>query len=187
MREQGRVADAGGLLLHLEACLGPLDVSGGASERGLREVEAPFAVVCLVSPSGRCYATLGLSRHLLIDADEVETAQELVLDVDDRSYAIDVLRVLGKHVLERHRSLREGERHRLGEWRDDSVISGVMAVRDERLPPFDEAAPPVRFIRLLPITDGEARYARQHGSERVAAVIARSGIDLRDLFRPSTV
>ena len=176
------------LLLHLERHLGQLDEPRSVSEDALREADGAFAVLCFESATGTSYATFGLSRHLLAPGhDERSVAQEFVVSVDDRGYAIDVLRTLGAHVLEDHQAFSPGERHELPGWRSDSQIQGVMAVPDETLSPFQKADVSVEFVRLLPITAAEAAYARRNGWEELTARLTAPNVDMSDLFRASVV
>jgi hypothetical protein len=54
---------------------------------------------------GNSYATYGLSRHMLAPGGDAQKTQEFVLSVDDREYAIDVLRTLDAHLLKEHHAL----------------------------------------------------------------------------------
>jgi hypothetical protein len=176
------------LLLHLERHLGPLDEPRSVSEDALREAGGAFAILCFESAKITSYATFGLSRHLLAPGrDARSVAQEFVVSVDDRGYAIDVLRTLGPHVLEEHQAFSPGERHELPGWRSDSQIQGVLAVPDETLPPFQKADVSVEFVRLLSITAAEAAHARRNGWEELTARISDPDVDVNDLFRTSVV
>lgn len=107
--------------------------------------------------------------------------------VDDRGYAIDVLRTLGAHALKEHQAFFPGERRELPGWRSDSQIQGVMAAPDKQLPRFQEKDEEVELVPLLPITATEAAYARRNGWEQLAARLTARDVDVSDLFRASVV
>jgi hypothetical protein len=151
------------LLRHLEAALGPFDGSRSGSEPG-------FSVVALGAPP--TFATFGLSHHAII-------AQELLLVAEDLNFAMTVLGTLGLHVLDHHRPLAAGETHRLAGWDEASAIGGVLAVPDPVVARYDV----VEFVRLIPITDAEASYAREHGWH--ALVEKLDAVDTANLFRDS--
>jgi Suppressor of fused protein (SUFU) len=69
-------------------------------------------------------------------------------------------------------------------WNQASPIEGVLAVSEPHLPLLFAAEPPVEFLRLLPITAKEARFASEHGPERLAEALRASGVPLDDTFRP---
>jgi hypothetical protein len=172
------------LLRHLEAALGALDLSRTVGEELLREEDAAeFGVVAL---GDAYFATFGISRHRLDDEGE-PVAQELTVNVSDSDFAVNLLSTLGRHVLGHHRALAAGERHRTPGWNEASSIQGVMAVPDPLVAPFEHAMPPVRFMRLVPITDSEAAYAGEHGWEALAEEFALHAADIADLFRKRIV
>ena len=165
-----RVPDADALLEHLESLLGRFDEHES-------ETEETFAVLAFGEDGARSFATFGLSRHVL----ERNTALELVLATTEWSFAHGVLRALGDHVLDTHRPLTHGERHRIPGWSPGSSIEGVIAVDDDDLVPFGD----VRFARLLPITGAEATFAREHGT---AALLERlADVEWTNVFRQSAV
>jgi hypothetical protein len=181
----GEIPDADRLLQHVEACLGPLDESRCVSEPALREAGAAFAVLAFASDAGPTYTTFGLSRHLLRGSGGGPVSQELVLGVDDDRFAVDVLRVVGSHVLARHRAVAAGERHELPGWNSQSEIEGVMAVPETTVGPCADATARVEFVRLLPITATEAARAGERGWEDLAEHLGRPDATARDLFRRS--
>ena len=164
--------DAERLLAHLEAALGPFDEKRSVSETALREREGvAFGIVAL---GDACLATFGISRHAPI-------AQELVVDSSDEVFSVTVLIMMGRHVLEQHRALAAGERHRLPGYGDGSLVEGVLAVPDPDVDSLDELG----FVRLVPITAAEAAYAGEHGWE---ALLERlEGRNVADLCRESAV
>jgi hypothetical protein len=181
--EVDRGANADALLEHLEAALGPLDESRSVSESFLvAEDGAEFGVVAFGSRRPTIFASFGISRHLLGDTSDF-VSQELLVAVEDRDFAVNLLSTVGRHVLDNHHALRVGERHRLAGWNEASAIAGVMAVPDPVVAHFDAVHAQIHFLRLLPITDAEAAYANERGWHELAGTLAESGVDLSDLFR----
>lgn len=185
--EVDRTASADALLKHLEAALGPLDESRSVTESFLMaEDGAEFGVVAFGSRQPTTFATFGISRHLLSEASDA-FSQELLVVVEDREFAVNLLSTVGRHVLHNHHALGAGERHRLPGWNEASAIAGVIAVPDPVVAHFDAWPPKIDFLRLLPITDAEAAYANKRGWQELADKLAEPGVDLSDLFRGSVV
>src|SRR6266550_8271993 len=166
--EVDRSANADALLKHLEAALGSLDESRSVSESFLMaEDGAEFGVVAFGSRRPTTFATFGISRHLLSKASDA-VSQELLVVVEDREFAVNLLSTVGRHVLDNHHALDAGERHRLPGWNEASAIAGVIAVPDPVVAHFGAGPPKIDFLRLLPITDAEAAYANERGWHELA-------------------
>jgi hypothetical protein len=170
----------------LERHLGPLNESLSVSEKTLAEAATPFAVLCFASTAEMSWATFGISRHALASPDGASTCQELLLLTAERNYAIDVLRTLGSHVLSDHSALQPGERHELPGWRDDSPIQGVIALPNA-ISAFAEPPNRVEFMRLIPISASEAKFAREAGWQALKSRLIAAEVDLADLYRSPTV
>jgi hypothetical protein len=180
-------ANADALLGHFEAALGPLDESRSVSESFLvAEDGARFGVVAFGSRRRTTFASFGISRHLLGDTSEA-VSQELFVAVEDRDFAVNLLSTVGRHVLDNHHALHPGERHRLPGWNEASAIAGVMAVPDPVVARFDAVPTGIDFLRLLPITETEAAYAKERGWQELADKLTQAGVDLSDLFRTPVV
>jgi hypothetical protein len=107
--EVDRTANADALLKHLEAVLGPLDESRSVSESLLMaEDGAEFGVVAFGSRRATTFATFGISRHLLSKGSD-DVSQELLVAVEDREFAVNLLSTVGRHVLDNHHALDTGE------------------------------------------------------------------------------
>jgi hypothetical protein len=167
------------LLRHLEHEL-------GAFRKGFRPEFGDRPGFTVVAFGETSFASFGLSRHIFEGVSGPIT-QELVMAVSNREFAVNALTSVGEALLEDHRAIAHGERHRLPEWNEASQIQGVMAVPDPLVSSFDAATPRVDFMRLLAISDSEAAYARERGWEALVAEVSTNRIDPTDLFRDSAV
>lgn len=168
------VAEAEQLLAHIERHLGPMD-EGAGIVKGRRQ---PFSIIRV----GESWITWGISLHVL-ELDGQDVAQEIVLTVDDELFARGALLTIGKHVVKHHEGLPAGQTHGLRGFDKSSAIDGAVCVPDERLPPFEDADPPVTFVRLMPISTAELHLVHEHGWRALLDELERAGADTSDVFR----
>src|SRR6185369_4534715 len=136
------------------------------------------------------YLTVGLSRHVLSQASGKPISQELLMSVrtDTKNVRPEMsLASLAHDFLERHVPIPDGQ---VIGWHGgvfpDSRFTAIFCTSARYFPSEFERTdgdPPVVFVWLVPITQGEAMYCRTHGHSAFEELLLTQDPDLLDLER----
>lgn len=187
-------ADVPGLVAHFEAVLGP--VRSGWMSAPTGEL-MPFQVVRYsrgADVGSLAYSSLGFSRHQLRAPDGSLVRQELLVLATP---GLPVEYVLGVMTQAAQEALRDGRALRRGEVLGPvvpPVPGSAMAALYVALPVYfpdefttwrtdDGAGEPVDVLWLVPVTDAEAGFVRQHGWESFEELLEAQDPDLVDVYR----
>lgn len=176
---------------HFESHLG--QIAGGWSDDegsgSLQVVRFPGQPV----PDVSCYATLGLSEHVLAMPRGREVRQELVFCAYDRFPAGDVASFLmsfGESLVPGHRALLRGDVIGPGEAvipgsSLNAVYASVPVVFDDSFGTYERSTPATVVVWLIPLSAAEAGFVRQKGWSAFEELLEDADPDLFDLERPS--
>lgn len=174
---------------HYERCLGPI-VRGWSDERENHNIQV---VNFLNQPEQGVitFATLGLSRHILIANHNRETRQELLMSVSSVHCCEKIAGVMlsiCELILKRKKALLRGEV--IGPGPEIIMGSTVNAVYVTNPSPFGQAIigfsdepPPIVFAFLVPITAKEAEKVHRRGWRWFEDELEAQDPNIWDLFR----
>ena len=168
------------VLAHFERHLG--QTAGGWSQDA-SGVRLPFDVLRFDNaPHGGCtsYVTVGLSEHLLDGRFRLELIMGLQASVDP---PLPVLVRVGEEIISRHAALLRGDVVKVGGGGVEWLYATVPVYYPDALAQVDGVA----VVWLVPVSDSEAQFVKQHGWDPFEDRLAEADPDLTDLRRSPVV
>ena len=163
-----------------------VELWGNAYSRKIRErgrIVAPVDVLRFDGvPHAGCssYATVGLSEHLLDGRYRLELIMAVGSEVKP---PLPVLVRVGEEIISRHAALLRGDVVKVGGGGVEWLYATVPVYYPDALAQVDGVA----VVWLVPVSDSEARFVKQHGWDPFEDRLAEADPDLTDLRRSPVV
>jgi suppressor of fused protein SUFU len=162
-------------------------------EKGPIEHSVPGFRVCRISPKDPSdpwiYVSLGASA---LPAAEGERFEFFVLSPVESPIHVETLAMVTNFHSDARYRLAEGRIVRIGRsWVEGSRADHLMVSLPYPFgPAFERCAVDdlvVRFLWLVPVTEAEAKHAREHGHAALEELLERVSVNTVDPLRPSVV